>query len=186
MFTAAQGTNVIQEARKRKTRWFFENREAFMAALVSDIRRAIRKAERLGLTPVFRLNATSDLPWFAYCVDGKNIFEMFPDVQFYDYTAVPNRFQKCPDNYHLTFSAKENNHTDVQHAIRMGANIAVVFDIKKSEPFPKTHMGLPVVDGDSNDLRFLDPSQVCVGLRIKGRNSAKAQARFIGFARKAD
>lgn len=183
MFTAEQGTNAIQEARKRKTRWFFLDRDSFMQALISDIERAVRQAARLGLTAVFRLNATSDLPWAAYRVDGKNIFELFPDVQFYDYTAVVNRFRDCPANYHLTFSAKENNAAQVSQAIALGANISVVFDAVRDQSLPSQYLGLPVINGDQDDLRFLDPVQSVVGLHIKGRLRTRAAARFIGFAR---
>jgi hypothetical protein len=42
MFTPEQGTNTIQEARKRKTRYFFADRNAFMLDLYADIQKAIR------------------------------------------------------------------------------------------------------------------------------------------------
>ena len=74
MFTAEQGTNTIQEARKRKTRYFFEARDYFMQDLYEDIKKAIKFAERKGLTPVFRLNGTSDLSWEKYTIQDKNIF----------------------------------------------------------------------------------------------------------------
>ena len=32
-----------------------------------------------------------------------NIFDLFPKIQFYDYTKAPTR-HKLPENYHLTFS----------------------------------------------------------------------------------
>ena len=34
---------------------------------------------------------------------------------------------------------------------------------------PKTFKGLPVIDGDKDDLRFLDPQGVIVGLIAKGK-----------------
>ena len=86
MFTAAQGTNAIQEARKRKTRWFFADREGFLAALREDIARAIRQAVRHNKTPVFRLNGTSDITW-----EKHDVIQRFPDVQFYDYTKILGR-----------------------------------------------------------------------------------------------
>jgi hypothetical protein len=33
---------------------------------------------------------------------------------------------------------------------------------------PETFRGLPVIDGDKDDLRFLDPKGVVVGLKAKG------------------
>ena len=41
MFKRGESTNVIQEARKRKTRMFFEERTGFMEWLVADIELAI-------------------------------------------------------------------------------------------------------------------------------------------------
>ena len=61
MFKKGENTNMIQKARIRKTKYFFEDRDAFMLDLAYDIQKAIRFAERKGLTPVFRLNGTSDL-----------------------------------------------------------------------------------------------------------------------------
>jgi hypothetical protein len=34
---------------------------------------------------------------------------------------------------------------------------------------PETYLGLPVIDGDQSDLRFLDPQGVIVGLKAKGK-----------------
>ena len=66
MFKRGENTNMIQKARIRKTKYFFEDRDAFMLDLAYDIQKAIRFAERKGLTPVFRLNGTSDLSWEKY------------------------------------------------------------------------------------------------------------------------
>ena len=42
-----------------------------------------------------RLNGTSDLSLLTFKLGGKNILEIFNDVQFYDYTKVANRFNIC-------------------------------------------------------------------------------------------
>ncbi len=180
MFKRGETTNVIQEARKRKTKLFFENRAEFMRLLVADIELAIKQSKRLGLTPVFRLNGTSDLSFEKYEVPGaRNIFELFPTVTFYDYTKVLGRKVKDIPNYHLTFSAADGNDADVAKAITQGYNVATVFGIKKTEPMPETYMGLPVFNGDESDLRFLDPMGVVVGLYAKG----KAKKDTSGFVR---
>jgi hypothetical protein len=173
MFTAAQGTNVIQEARKRKTRQFFEDREQFMLTLVSDIRAAIKQSRKQDLTPVFRLNGTSDLAWEKYTINGLTIFDIFPGVQFYDYTKVLGRKVTDIKNYHLTFSAADGNDSDVERAIAQGMNVAVVFD-----RLPNSYKGRRVVDGDLSDLRFLDPDGVIVGLKAKGR-ARRDQSGFV-------
>jgi hypothetical protein len=163
--TAGRGRfTATQEARIRKTRWFFENRETFMGQLVYDIQAAIRKAGREGFTPVFRLNGTSDIRWETVPVGGfKNIMEMFPTVQFYDYTKLQNR-RDIPSNYHLTFSRSEENYSNVDHMMKQGYNVAIVFD-----SLPAIYNGYKVIDGTETDLRFLDEPGVIVGLVAKGK-----------------
>lgn len=168
MFKRGEKTNAIQEARIRKTQWFFNDRDTFMAQLVKDITLAIKQADRKNMIPVFRLNGTSDLRWENVAVAGfDNIMQMFPNVQFYDYTKLPNR-RNIPANYHLTFSRSESN----EHLIPADLNVAVVFD-----KLPDTYLGRPVVNGDETDLRFLDPVGVVVGLKAKG----KAKKDLSGF-----
>lgn len=167
--TAGRGRfTATQEARIRKTKYFFENRDAFMQQLVKDVEAAIRKAAREGFVPVFRLNGTSDIRWETVAVNGfANIMQMFPQVQFYDYTKLPNR-RNIPSNYHLTFSRSESN----EHMIPQDMNVAVVFD-----ELPDTWNGRKVIDGTETDLRFLDEPGVVVGLLAKG----KAKKDTSGF-----
>jgi hypothetical protein len=184
MFKKGENTNVIQQARIRKTKSFYENREEFMRLLVADIELGIKQSKRLGLTPVFRLNGTSDLSWEKYSVIRKgqifsNIFEAFSEVQFYDYTKILGRRVASIDNYSLTFSAADGNELDVYRAISQGYNVAVVFGIKKTEPMPEYYLGRPVFNGDESDLRFLDPKGVVVGLYAKG----KAKKDTTGFVK---
>ena len=184
MFKRGEVTNVIQQARIRKTKFFFDKRPEFLTALHKDILLAIKQSERLGLTPVFRLNGTSDLSWekYSYFYDGKNytnIFEAFPNVQFYDYTKVIGRKVQGIKNYHLTFSAADGNDGDVTKAIQQGYNIATVFGIKKTVPMPELYLDKPVWNGDESDLRFLDPKGVIVGLYAKG----KAKKDTSGFVK---
>jgi hypothetical protein len=165
MFKAGETTNTVQEARIRRTRFFASDRAGFMNTLISDVTKAIKQAERKGMIPVFRLNGTSDLSWEKYLVDGKNIFEHFPRIQFYDYTKVLGRKVKHIPNYHLTFSRSEDNDADVMKAMEQGYSIAVVFD-----EVPATWNGVPVVDGDLDDLRFNNTHlDLVIGLKAKGR-----------------
>jgi hypothetical protein len=180
MFKKGATTNMIQEARKRKTRYFFEDRRGFMADLHKDITKAIKFAERKGLTPVFRLNGTSDLSWEKYEVAGhKNIFEAFPNVQFYDYTKVPKRKVEGIDNYHLTFSQADGNGGDADWAISKNMNVTVVFD-----KIPAEYKGRPVFNADETDLRFLDPKGVVLGLKAKGR-AKRDRTGFVVFMAQA-
>ncbi len=166
MFKKGETTNAIQKARIRKTKMFFENRNEFMIQLLDDIRAGIRKAEREGFIPVFRLNGTSDIRWENVEVNGfPNIMSIFPNIQFYDYTKLSNR-RNLPANYHLTFSRSESNEQDIPFLLpnHLLYNVAVVFDV-----LPETYKGIPVVNGDDTDLRFLDPKGVIVGLKAKGK-----------------
>ena len=167
MFRKGETTNAIQKARIRKTQYFFADRNAFMLDLAYDIQKGIAMAKKLGLTPVFRLNGTSDLSWEKYEVPvfcTKNIFELFPDVQFYDYTKVLGRKVKDIANYFLIFSKADGNDSDVAEAIMQGMNVAAVFD-----KVPADYMGRRVIDADEHDLRFLDDKGVIAGLKAKGR-----------------
>ena len=107
------------------------------------------------------------------------IFEVYPEVQFYDYTKNYTRFDKVlPKNYHLTFSYSEANkkYIDLFKPIwKTNYNIAVVF---KGKTLPKTFKGRKVINGDITDHRFLDIKGVVVGLLAKG----KAKKDNSGFA----
>jgi len=177
MFKRGENTNMIQQARIRKTKMFFEDREGFMEQLEKDINLGIKQARRLGLTPVFRLNGTSDLAWEKYTMKGsdKNVFEMFDNIQFYDYTKVLGRKVSHLKNYHLTFSAADGNDADVARAVAQGMNVAAVFD-----RLPEEYMGREVIDADEHDLRFLDAKNVIAGLKAKGR----AKKDTSGFVRR--
>jgi hypothetical protein len=184
MFKKGETTNVIQEARIRKTQFFFEERAGFFEWLVKDIELGIKQSAKKNLIPVFRLNGTSDLSFEKYEVvrNGvlyRNIFDAFAEVQFYDYTKILGRKVNAIANYHLTFSAADGNDNDVRKAIAQGYNVATVFGIKKSLPMPDTYEGRPVFNGDDSDLRFLDPQGVVVGLYAKG----KAKKDTTGFVK---
>jgi hypothetical protein len=169
MFKRGENTNMIQKARIRKTQYFFNERDAFMLDLYKDIQKAIKFAERQGLTPVFRLNGTSDLSWEKYTVGttDMNLFQLFPTVQFYDYTKVLGRKVAQYKNYHLTFSKADGNDSDVAEALFQGMSVVAVYDAIPA--------GVP--SADETDLRFLDPKGVMLGLKAKGR----AKKDYSGF-----
>lgn len=190
--------NPVYLANKTKTRIartqsFFRDRNTFMNLLVLEIAAHVRKARKLGLEPSVRLNGTSDICWEAKKFilypgvdlldsegnkEAANIIDMFPTVQFYDYTALPNR--RVPANYHLTFSAKENNHSDLVKAIRQGLNIAVVFfTADLPDTFEIDGRGYPVINGDEHDYRPSDPTRCVVGLKAKGKAGKRDTSGFV-------
>ena len=170
-------TNTILAARERKAQLFYTDRDAFMALLFKDVAKLIAECAKTGAQPCIRLNGTTDIRWELILVDGKNIFEHFPQVQWYDYTKIANRKVSHIKNYHLTWSYSKANAAYAKMfdiAIEQGMNVAVVF---RNKVKPAAFNGLPVIDGDKDDLRFLDPQGVIVGLYAKG----KAKKDTSGF-----
>jgi hypothetical protein len=174
----------VQEARIQKTKAFFRDPKGFVETLAQDIEALKRKAARLGLSPCVRLNGTSDLPWENLGGQlGVNLMRRFPDVPFYDYTKNPARARaflegRLPANYSITFSRSECNGETALDLAKAGANVAVVFATPKGSKLPKTWAGRPVIDGDKDDLRFLDKRGSIVGLRAKGK-AKKDDSGFV-------
>ena len=166
-------TNVIQLARERKTKLYLEARDIFMSYLITDIQKFVRYCGKKDKLPCLRLNGTSDIQWEHIKIDGQNIFEMFPDVQFYDYTKIPTRKVEQYKNYHLTWSYSEASSKYAQYFDTIKYNIAVVF----KGTMPIHYKGREVIDGDISDIRFKDKPNVVVGLKAKG----KARQDMSGF-----
>ena len=157
---------AIALARQAKTDWFHRDSEGFIFALVKDLKALLRKANKLGKKARVRLNVLSDIAWEQY-----GIPQMFPEIEFYDYTKRADRIGKTPANYRLTFSYSgvSTYAKQVGKAQEAGANMAVVFHVKKGQALPKVWQGKTVIDGDEHDARFDDPANVIVGLRAKGQ-----------------
>jgi hypothetical protein len=160
-------TNAIQLARVARTKFWLDNPVAFTAQLNKEIDAHKRKAEKLGLKPAVRLNGTSDISWENYL---PALFWRHDDVQFYDYTKNFVRMTQflvgswVAKNYHLTFSRSELNDSQCYEVLRNGGSVAIVFD-----SVPSSFRDRPVLNGDDDDLRFLDGPEVWVGLKAKGK-----------------
>lgn len=174
LYQAGRGAfNSVQQSRIDKTKWFFSNPQTFMEQLAKDIGKLVKKAEKAGMTPLVRLNGTSDIRWenvrFDYGFGNEQItlFELFPDVQFYDYTKIANR-KNVPANYDLTFSYSgvPAYQKFVDIARSNGMRIAVVF--RSTEDIPETFLGMECIGGDDSDIRHLEPQGVVVALYAKG------------------
>jgi hypothetical protein len=161
--------NNVQKARIRKSKWYFEDRKSFMDQLYKDVERFKKFCEKNDVMPAVRLNGTSDVRWELIKDDeGKCIFERFPDITFYDYTKIYNRKVTKYKNYHLTWSYSEANpkyQVYFKEAKKAKMNIAVVF---RDDKFPRKFLNWKVINGDADDLRFLDPKNSIVGLKAKG------------------
>lgn len=165
LFSAGRGRFYsVTRARIAKTIAYVSDPERYLETVKKSIKSLIVKAKNKGLTPVVRLNGTSDILW-----ERTGIMNLFPDTQFYDYTKIAKRFNALlPRNYHLTFSVSESNHTEALSVVSSGYSVAAVF----RKDIPANLWGFSVVSGDDTDLRFLDPSGVVVGLKAKGRAKA--------------
>lgn len=184
LFTAGRGkfTNVMK-GRLNKTEYFLRERDNFMNDVAKEIAKGIKKhgADKMCV----RLNGTSDIPYENIPVGGfKNIMEMFPDVQFYDYSKIFNRLTKeLPKNYHLTFSRAEtkDNHIEADKALAMGFNVAAVFAVKDETELPTTYNGYKVINGDEHDLTWLHKSNTKKGLIVGLKSKGSAKNDTTGF-----
>lgn len=180
------------KARIARTKLLFADRNLFMNILALEIAEHIARATQENFEPALRLNGTSDIIWERKSfilwpqtieilkesnvdtdLSARNLISLFPTTSFYDYTAIAGRTPG--NNYHLTFSLKEQNVNDVMNEMQRGLNIAAVFPTKE---LPATLFGRPVIDGDEHDYRPADPTSVIVGLKAKG---LKGKADLSGF-----
>jgi hypothetical protein len=181
LFTAGRGVMApVYEARVAKTVALFRNRQLFLDKLAKEIRSGIKRAKRDNMTLAVRLNGTSDLPFLEMALAPQ-----FPGVQFYAYTKVPpmHDARRHVPNVHLTYSFSEDPRASIllPGLLKSGQNVAVVFNVKRKDALPVNWKGIPVIDGDLDDLRFMDPKGVIVGLRAKGR-ARKDTSGFVQVA----
>lgn len=79
---AGRGEGVgVQAGRRLRTAFLAANPTAFVTLMAYEISRAVAKHGEIGM----RLNTFSDLPWHTLT---PWLFDMFPEVHFYDYTKV--------------------------------------------------------------------------------------------------
>jgi hypothetical protein len=182
LYSAGRGKfSNVQQARINKAKLFLDSPREFVFQLANEIEKLYKK---YGKQLVIRLNGTSDIPFENIRVFfnpnkedyGWNIFEQFSYVQFYDYTKNPKRMGLNYPNYHLTFSRSEDlkNIENARKFLVQGKNVAFVAssEIYKSLLTDKNMYfngrKINIVDGDKNDLRFLDPKESLVILKAKG------------------
>jgi hypothetical protein len=172
----------VKNGRLEKTEFYLSNRMAFLDKLVDEITKLETKYKDSEFTLAIRLNGTSDISFEKQITsNGKTIFDTFKNIQFYDYTKNYTRFNKpLPSNYHLTFSRSETNEAIAMELLSKGVNVSMVFD-----KVPETYRGYTVVNGDEDDLTFLKPKGVIVGLKYKKittKGADNEEAFKSGFA----
>lgn len=177
-------------ARDRRLKLLIDNPQAFFSILIADIEKIERKAKREGKGTAYRLNGTSDLEWSRIKINGKSIFELLPDLTWYDYTKNP----KIAESYReqgLSCTLSWYPKLDpcfVREHLESGGNVAIAYQPRGGLPDTQEINGreFRVIDGDISDLRFLDEKGVVVGLRYKyatGKNAKQRnqKARSAGF-----
>jgi len=178
LYTAGRGKmNSVQAGRLRKTMLWRDDRVAFLQQLREDITKFQAYCLKRDIQPVVRLNGTSDIMWEKH-IDMET---EFPMVQFYDYTKIVKRVYKTlPVNYDLTLSYSEANAAYALSVLQAhedtGANVAVVF--RDKDTIPTSFAGSKVLDGDKDDLRFLDAPRRIVALYAKG-DAKKDDTGFV-------
>ena len=201
-----------QEAKIRKTLFFWHYPEAFRARACSELFDFQEWCRQIGAEPVVRLNLSTDFWWHGSPhpeAPGAcdRIPQEFPRITFGEYTAhAPTRPgwrpEDVPGNVRLTYSRK--NALRDRHAaesLDIGRPVAVVFTdgiscnraaYQLELPAEWTIGGVtaPVVDGDRHDAHWLTAAaqgissgRYIVGLRAKNRSRAGiADMMRSGFA----
>ena len=176
------GTNSVRDSRIAKAQMFMKERETYLGHLENQIRRLVAKADSESLKPCIRLNGSTDIPFerMRFGAERLTLLEIFPDIQFVDYTKIYSRLAKAPANLSLTFSRSETNEAECLQALSGGHNVAVVF----GAGLPATWHGYEVISGDLHDLRHLDPRAArgyVIGLTPKGAKAKKDTSGFVLF-----
>ena len=169
---------TIDRSRTIKTRLLFANKEVFMRIMIHEIEKERKKAENNGTFFSIRLNCTSDINPIAFTLNGKHILEIFPDIQFYDYTKVLNRIAlaKKYSNYDITWSidGSEKNREIGLELLKNGGRVAVVYG---ENDMPKTWYGYECCNGDETDYRPSDIAPVCA-LKFKKTANNYVNGKF--------
>jgi hypothetical protein len=171
--------HYVNRARINRAKLFHANRDLYIEFFKWEVQRLIKKAKKDKLKLALRLNGTSDKNF-----NKIGLYSMFPAIQFCEYTKSPILVKQylngeLPDNLHITFSRSEKNEDFCIECLNTGKiNVAIPF----LGPLPETWKGFPVIDGDTHDLRFLDPKGGhVVGLSFKGWKKQFQEAIDSGF-----
>lgn len=178
----------IQDARINKTLRYFSDPDRFASQISIELMNLMSSLESIEFGGqkfqlACRLNNYSDIRWESKkfkSLGNSTIIDMFPDVQFYDYTKYPygtrEAWENPTDNYHLTYSfdGTEEDEANAKTVLEKGHNVCVVYNKIHYQRFTALggrrgrsplKWGYRMLDNEVSDNRFLDPSPaVMVGL----------------------
>jgi hypothetical protein len=182
-------TPAAAKARQRRTELYYYDFPEFKEQLTKELMHYCIDEGKDGWV---RLNTLSDPRW-----EDKLGFDWFAKWEgmlggFYDYTKWPiGKRHTLPPNYHLTYSWSERTTMqEFENNLECGRNVAVTMAACQNDyrgdcrhgchcPLPDSFKGVPVLDGDIHDARFLDPTGHVVGLRLKRPNGGKIGVREL-------
>ena len=178
LYSAGRGAfSNVQYSRINKSKFWAYDRERFYIQLTNEILDIAHKAVKKGTEVAIRLNGTSDIPHLELIqrYTGINFLsDTYRHLYFYDYTKNPNQAKKyLGTNYKITFSRSESNEVTALELLKLGVNVAAVFN-----ELPEYWNGYKVINGDLTDLRYFDPVGVVVGLKAKGQ-AKKDKSNFV-------
>jgi len=150
----------VIKSRKAKSDYFRANPELFIEHLKKEIKLQYKRAIKKHKKSVVRLNGFTDIDYSKH-----GIFELYPETQFYDYSADYKKvLNNKHNNLHYTFSYKGNNLLECVDLLKRGVNIAVI-DIPENQFFNDWQVNH--IEGDKHDFRFLDQKNSIVWLSEK-------------------
>lgn len=178
IYTTGRGRfSNVQLSRINKSKFWGYDRANFYIQLANELLKIHDKAIKQNKQIAVRLNGTSDIDhlYLLERYSGIDFLDQFySSLLFYDYTKNVNHISRYRHtSYKITFSRSETNEAEAKKVLKMGGNIAVVFQ----DQLPEFYLGYPVINGDETDLRYFDPVNVVVGLKAKG----DAKKDFSGF-----
>ena len=137
----------VIKSRKAKSEYFVNDTDTFIKQLIREIKNQEKRALKKNKKPVVRLNGFTDIDYEKF-----GIFKLFPNVQFYDYSADYERvLNNNNPNLHYTFSYKGNNLKECIELLKNDVSIAVI-DIPENQFF--NDYEVEHIDGDKHDFRF--------------------------------
>ena len=137
----------VIKSRKAKSEYFVNDTDTFIKQLIREIKNQEKRALKKNKKAVVRLNGFTDIDYEKF-----GIFKLFPNVQFYDYSADYERvLNNNNPNLHYTFSYKGNNLKECIELLKNDVSIAVI-DIPENQFF--NDYDVEHIDGDKHDFRF--------------------------------